>query len=204
MSASDTFDMGAFLALLSQPTPKSTDGGTAGGTAEAYSFIPRGLISTSTLVAKRTALQDELFQYGNDAGGYIQSYEDTHRSISQILTDEIADRYNAQKVANVKAIGDALIEVGKNLQEMEGVPTIAVKANAALATSYIEIGTKLKLVADAKTDKELLSAVQTYNTAADTFTGRYIGLAQLFSGAGVLFAPGDTGSVFTFTNTQQL
>jgi len=205
-STASTDDLAAILAELSTPVSVSASTtASSGGVAEAYSYIPQGLISTTSLSGpKRTDLQQQLYDYGNDAGGYIQSYDNSHRAVVQTLTDEIADRYNDEKDQAVRDVGDALIAVGTHLESIDPVPSVAASDNAALAKSYEDIGAKLKAVPDAKTDQQLLSAVEAYDTAADSFTKRYVALAQLFSGAGVQFGSADPGSVFTFTNSQGL
>jgi hypothetical protein len=192
----------ALLALLSTSSTTSVSAGSSENAqvADAYALIPQGMVATSSASnAKRTALQNALYNYGNAAGAIIGTYEDTHANVPQILKDESVDRTNADKVAAMVAVGNALTQVGKGMAEVADVPSPIVTYNAALAKSYEDIGAKLVLVAQAQSDTDVLATVKAYDSAADTFTTNYVALASYLSATGVTFAPDDPGSVFSFT-----
>ena len=195
------FDMSLFFAGLSQPR---TDTATTPVSSQsdlglAYSFIPSGLVATTTPGPKRSALQEELYQYGNDAGSYISTYEGANTNAGQVLTDQVRDRQSREKAQAVRDIGTALQTAGKNLQGIEAVPSVVASAHAALAESYIQAGIKLAQVPDAQSDTDFITAIQSYNTAAEQLGRNYVALANVFSGTGVRFAPQDPGSVFIFS-----
>ncbi len=200
-SEENSYDFEAFIAKLSaQGRPAS--GGTQGtddSVLSAYAFIPRGLISTSTPRATRTALQQELYDYGNDIGSTIESFEQQHSNTVQILKVQVEDRANPEKAAAVVAIGHELEDLGKILAAMETVPSAMVSTHNALAQSYIEIGKNLALVPSAERDSDFIKAIQTYNASADTFVKNYIQLVSLFGAHGVTFTSSDGGKVFTFS-----
>jgi hypothetical protein len=79
------------------------------------------------------------------------------------------------------------------------VPSQAVEAHKALAQSYIQAGTRLSAIADAKSDADFLKAIEAYNAAADTLANRYIDLTVIFSLSGVTFSQDDPGSIFMFS-----
>lgn len=197
-AASTDFDMSVFLATLS--------GSSASGAASnnvnlntAYAFIPRGLVATTTFAPQRTAGQQALYEYGNEVGSYIQSYENQHRDVAQVLRDQIEDRQNAAKAQGVRDIGTALQNVGRSLGNMEIVPDSVAPLHRTLATSYGEIGQKLAGVPDAQGDQAFIAAIEAYNATADTFIRNYVALATFFSVSGVTFSPQDAGSVFSFS-----
>jgi hypothetical protein len=168
--------------------------------ASAYALIPRGLVATtSAQTATRTAAQQDLYTYGNNVGAIIQTFEDTHRNAPQVLKDQSTDRTNPDKAAAVAAIGNALSKVGADILATPDVPPSVALYSSALGKSYQNIGARLVLVAQAQSDTDFLAAVKTYDSAADTFTGAYVGLASYLSASGVTFSPEDAGSVFSFT-----
>ncbi len=195
------YDFEAFLAKLAAGSAASGQADTNGDDAflSAYAYIPRGLISTTTSRSARTPLQQELYEYGNDVGSTIESFEQQHSNTVQILKDQVEDRASPQKAAAVVSIGHDLEAMGNTLAAMERVPPVIASAHAALAQSYIEIGRNLALIPGAERDSDFIKAIQTYNASADTFTANYIQLISLFGAHGVTFSSSDGGKVFTFT-----
>jgi len=195
-------DFDALISMLS-----SAKGGSASGEnqtnvdtfVDAYSFIPTGLISTSTPTKERTPEQEELYNYGNEAGSEIQSFEDSHRNMPQILKDQFEDPRDAGKIATLLGLGDALAGVGRALEEIGNVPESVRSANASVAKSYKEMGVLLAQVPKAYTDDERISAMLAYNATVETYIKNYVALATILSAYGVTFSPGEPGSVFTFT-----
>lgn len=198
-----TYDFDAFIAKLTKESnPKGqTTTSEQDPLASAYAFIPRGLISTSTSNPTRSTLQQELYEYGNDIGSTVESFEQQHSDTPQILKGQIEDRGDTEKAAAVAGIGRDLEEVGNILTAMETVPSSVASAHNALAKSYIEIGKNLALIPKATGDANFIKAIQTYNASADTFAKNYILMVSLFGAHGVTFSGNDAGKVFTFTPT---
>lgn len=194
----DILDLDAFLASLVQPSG-SASATSSGDVAYAYSFIPKGLISTETVPA-RNPEQQELYTYGNDAASYIQTYEDTNRNAAVALRDQAEDRQNPQKTQAVKLVAAAMRTAGESLLGMESVPESVRATHEALAESYVLAGRELSKVPDANGDDAFISAINAYNSAADTLVKHYVSLATMFSLSGVKFMPTDPGSIFMFTS----
>jgi hypothetical protein len=198
---SDAPDVASILAQLSpksrafENAPKPTGPVTY---AEAYTFVPGGMISTST-GRKRSTEQQALYDYGNEIGGYVQSYDSMHQNVSQIATDALADRQDAEKAERVKQIGRDLYVLGQQISSIEEVPAAAAAANKALGKGYQDVGTALQKVPDAQRDQDLLAAVKTYDAVMDSFIPKYTALVLLFSSFGVTFSPDDPGSAFAFS-----
>jgi len=192
-------DLEALLTNLVRPASQSGTTQTGGTSLDPYSFIPGGLISISSPAKERTPAQKELYDYGNEAGSHIQSFENTHRNAPQTLKDQFEDREDQAKNAGLRALADGLVGVGRALEKMEDVPAGVAAAHAKVATSYQEIGDKLSRVPDAQREQEIIDAMLAYNTAVEVYVKNYIALATLFSAYGVSFRPEDPGSVFTFT-----
>jgi hypothetical protein len=201
-SGSDSFDFSAFITMLSQgSSPAHATPGTGIDTSlqSAYAFIPTGLVSTTTRVHKRTKVQQELYDYGNEAGSYLQSLEEAHRDQAQVLKNWLEDRKDAAKTASVVELGRALWETGRSLSGIESVPENAKAPHDALAKSYMDIGANLALVPKTESDADLLKAIEVYNASADTYAKNYVALVNIFGAYGVAFSSDDSGSVFTFT-----
>ena len=195
----DTFDLDAFIDLIS---PKKTGVGTdTGGSllSDAYSFIPRGLIATSTPTTERTPTQEALHAYGNEAGTYVQVFEERNRDMTRVLKDQFEDRQDAPKKAALLGLADSLAGVGVALLAIENVPELAKSTHANLAESYKAMGVKLARVPDAQTDTENIEAMLAYNASVEEFIKSYVALATLFSLSEVTFRGDEPGSVFMFT-----
>ena len=205
INTNQNFDFDAFIAeLTGQRAQTQTKTNATVDTSSAYAFIPQGLISTTTPSKKMTQAQEDLYNYGNDIGSTIQTFEDTHLSMSQILKDQMEDRENPEKIVAVVHIGTDYVSLGKNLEHADPIPAQVAAAHMAVAKSYQDLGAKLSLVAQARTNEALLSAITTYNASADAFSKNFVALATIFSASGVTFAPTEGGSVFMFTNTAGL
>ena len=198
----DDFNFDEFISMLTQPKTSSVKIDSSLG--DVYSFIPGGLISTSTLTKAKTEIESAIYEYGNDAGSYIQSYDEQYRNAPQILKDQFEDRTNAAKNARLADLGSAMAGVGMSLQNIDIVPPSFEPANKSLGKSYVDMGAKLRAVAAARSDEQVLGAVMAYNASVETFTKSYVALATLFSAYGVSFKPDEAGSVFMFTNTPGL
>lgn len=195
-----TYDFGALLSLLSHPASTSTPAGTS-AQIDAYAFIPSGLIATSSLQAPvRSALQSDLYSYGNDVGDAIVAFENQHPNQPQTLTDQFEQPQNPDANAALKKLGNDLAALGASLSAMELVPSQAKAAHDKLAAAYVDIGTKLAAIPDVQGDDARYDAIQTYDRAAESFAKQFVGLALLFQSYGVTFSPGDGGSVFVFNN----
>ena len=194
----------AQLAANSHTGSKSTSGSTSVTTSSntnIWNFIPSGMIATTSPI-RRTPTQQALYLYGNEIGSYVEGYDAANSNQVQILSDANNDRQNATKAAGVVHIGMSLQTVGAGIAQTTDVPPSAASANAALANSYITIGKALVVVgqSEALSDKELVSAIQAYDSAVNDFNKKYIALATIFSLNGVTFSKGDPGSVFSFSS----
>lgn len=197
-STGEVLDFNAFLAELSGTSSRAPETDAETSVEAAFSFIPSGFISTTTPVKKRSKAQQELYEYGNEAGSYIQSFEDSHRDQSQVLKHWLEDRHDETKRAAVVQLSRALWETGRSLLLLQPVPETASALNKALAESYMEIGANLALVPKAESDTDFLAAINVYNASADTFGKQYVALVNLFGAYGVSFTADDPGSAFTF------
>lgn len=193
------YDFDAFVAELTKTSSvKASSSTDESGTLSAYAYIPRGLISTTTPSAPRSALQQKLFDYGNDIGSTIESFEQQHSNTVQALKAQVEDRADPEKAAAVVKIGRDFEALGKILAAMDPVPSTVAPTHRALAESYIELGKKLALVPSAERDGDFLKAIEAYNASADVFVQNYIRLVSFFGAYGVIFASVDSGRIFTF------
>ncbi len=197
-SRGETFDFNTFLSQLSSPkTGAQTQGSGSVEVINPYSFIPSGLISTSTARA-RTSSQQALYEYGNSIGTLIQAFE-SQSDMVQVMKGQIEDRKNPQKAAALRKIGVSMAEIGVSMEAMTEVPASAQTIHTALAKAYRDGGASFIRISEAKEDQEFLAAITAYNAAADTLNKRLVSIALLFSASNVKFDSGDSGSVFMFS-----
>lgn len=206
-SGNSSFDFNAFLKELTGSLQGNTGGTSASANAntdaqiqQAYSFIPTGLVSTTSLSRiNYTGTKLAIYQYGNNAGSFIQTYEQEYPNDTNVMQNFVEDRQNASKIQAVEQLGAAISSVGKHMQSIQSVPPSMVALNNALAQSYITCGEKLAALPTYQRDSDLAAAVLDYDAAVDTFIKNYSALALSFSANGVTFGQNDAGSVFSFT-----
>ncbi len=201
----EEFDFSAFFAELSrgEMKPQKATGGTSPGSTNPYEFVPTGLIATSSaLSAKRTASQQALYDWGNDTGSYIQSFESQNRTMVQVLKSHAEDRTDEAKAASLMKLAASMKELGSSIGRMDSVPAAAQGVNEKLATAYTTAGGGLERIAESSTDKGFIEAVQAYNGSAESVVRAFIAVSALFSASGVKFDAGDAGSVFLFSNAR--
>ncbi|TSC86990.1 MAG: hypothetical protein G01um10148_95 [Parcubacteria group bacterium Gr01-1014_8] len=187
--------------------PKSTTDEVAtepDGTPSLYSFIPSGLMSTTGSAKQRTPAQDELFEYGNSVGSYIQGFDDLHGNMIQVLKDAYEDRKDPEKIARAMQIGADYVQLGKELEEMEVGPKVVRSAHLALAKAYQVAGSNMIAKMKTSSDEDFIAAVNTYNQSVEDFTKRYIALVTIFEVAEVQFSQDDPGKVFMFQSAPSL
>lgn len=165
---------------------------------EVYALLSGGPSMTPTPKA-RSEVQQALYEYGNQVGLAVLTFENAHADMAQVLKDWIADRADPSKIAAVNSLAQGLTDAGRSLEGLPQVPETARSANTALARAFADSGDKLRAVASAAgSDTTLVAAMKTYNAAAESFTTSYIGLVDLFSIYDVHFGSSDPGSAFQF------
>lgn len=195
--ASEGFDLASFAALLSNPHAPVAQADSSVDTS-AYSFIPSGLIATTTLAKPRSALQDALYLYGNEVGDAIVSFEGSHPNQPAILKDHAEQPEKPEAQAALKRLADDIAHVGESIDGIEPVPAQAKAAHSALVAAYKLLGDRLGTVSQTHGNDPLFDAIVSYNASADDFAKKFVSLALLFQAYGVTFSPGDGGSVFVF------
>jgi hypothetical protein len=200
--AADT-DLASLLATLTTqlqtPVPQGTDSGVT--SISSYDFIPQGLLSTSSsAVVHRSGKTLELYDYGNEIGSYVQSYENSHRGVATILKNQIEDRADSAKGQAVRDVGSALAKIGVSMEHMDQIPASVGTLHTNLAKSYEDAGAKLAAIPDAQSDQQFVAAIEAYNASADALTQNFVTLAEFFSLSQVTFTSDDSGSVFSFTS----
>ncbi len=191
-------DWESLLGQLLEP-----EAGTASnveGTTDAYSFIPRGMISTTDSVEQKTAEQQELFDYGNRVGALIRAFEEAHVNMIPQLKDAYADRGNAAKRETAEKIGEDYQVLGKELEALADVPASVRNMHLSIARAYQDAGKKMITKLRTTSDEEFLAEMKTYNASVLQFTNSFVALATYLSASGVKFSHSDAGSVFTFTS----
>jgi len=195
-------EISELLAQLSSALPsssgKETDLSSVGEFA--YSFIPQGLISTSTVV-EISAEDKALYEYGNTIGIYITAFESRSGASTNVLKDHAEDLGDSAKSSALERLGSDMRGVGETLLLIEDVPEGAASAHTELATSYQNAGEALIAVSKVQGATEFLSAIETYNAAADTLLRSYVALSLIFSINQIGFTESDAGSVFMFKSS---
>lgn len=197
-SEEEAFNFEKLLTTISAPNISvSTESETS---LDPYSFVPTGFISTSSGQKIRTPVEQSLYNYGNEAGSLIQSFESSFKNAPQILKDQFEDREDAAKRNALLTLAGGLEGVGIQLEKIEDVPAPIAGAHAKVAASYQELGKKLALLPEAKREETILDAMLSYNGAVEVYVKNYVSLATIFTAYGVTFSPDDPGSIFMFTN----
>lgn len=167
--------------------------------ARVYGAIPQALIATTT-PSGRSPRQQELFEYGNEAGEAILLFERLHPNTAQVLKDQAEDRSDAAKAAALVALGNALASIGTTMQKIENVPDDIASLNDSLAQGYIDAGVKLARVPQAQSDEDFVKAILTYDSSVHVLAQRFGAVASYFALNDVTFANTDAGSAFSFSS----
>lgn len=171
-----------------------------------YRYVPASLATTTTVRERPDERTEALLMYGNEIGASIQSYETRWSDQALILRRFVEDMDNPEKAQRVADLADALVTLGDSIENTSPdlMPSDIAPMNAALANGYREIGEKLRVVGQARSNPELLDAVTAYNTAARSFANKYLAIVTLMSVEEVPFNKDDPGSVFVFEPTVSL
>lgn len=193
------------------PQPTSAQAEPAGTTInslfnDAYSLLPRGLISTAIPKQKvRTSEEQTLYDYGNAVGAHIKSFESSHKD-STALKNFFPEKGgfssgDATAVGAVLALGNDYSQLGATIANMSSVPPEALTLHAALAKSYGEVGSGLALLAKTPVGGDITKEILAYDSIADAFIKNFVALAEFFSVRGIKFSASDPGNVFSFSAT---
>lgn len=189
------------LSLLIQKT-SSQEGarGEASGysLAELYALIPRGFVATTSISKARTPRQQSLYEYGNLLAGPIESYGDIHVNQSQMLRDYFEDRGNSAKTQSALGIASDLKRAGKEILEIEIVPTEVAAMHKKLADAYESLGESLERVVRAQGDENIEKAIGAYAVHIDHYLSAYLAFVTFFRTAEIEFLEQDPGRMFTF------
>ncbi|HEY4519996.1 MAG TPA: hypothetical protein VJH33_03095 [Candidatus Paceibacterota bacterium] len=197
----DTFDYEAFLASLKPTSYPVSETDDPSFIADVYALLPQGLVSTTT-AQRRTSIQQALYEYGNEVGGFIDSFDSAYQDQQvAILDDYHADPENPEKQEPMRLLAQSIAHIGLEMTRMEPefIPKTMSAPHALLAQRYQEAGRALEAIIGTKTDEELLARIEEYNATADALGLALVNLLILFESAGVGFASYDPGSVFTFS-----
>lgn len=194
-----SFDWGSFITALTHP-PKQTDTGSSTSISDAYAFIPTGLFSIPEPQSAITMPESQkpLYNWGQDAGSIVLSFEGEHPNQPQVLTDFINDRQNPSKIAAMKQLGADFAAVGENISNIDPDPSQMKTAAPALAKAYKEIGQNLAAIPDAVGDEALVKAILTYDTSAEAFVQKFVNVVQILQASGVKYSQNEPGGVFMF------
>lgn len=194
-------DVAALLAQLVQNTPTTPSSASSPlpNEPDSYSFIPKGLVSTDVGPKKRTAAQEDLFDYGNEVATYVKGYEDTHYNSPQILKDHVEDRTNPDKIRALKILGSDMQELGNQLKDLPDVPADVAGMHRTYANAYFAAGANLLLIADTTTDAQFVDAIGKYNAIVEKLSTQFQLLIVLFGTNEVTFSSADPGKIFMFT-----
>lgn len=171
---------------------------------EIYHFIPKNIGSVGVSEqSKMTKAQQELYNYGNEAGSFIELYSSIWAPVQAgIHRSYVEDRGNPEKATALKKLGNGLYEVGLGLGGMEIIPSAMTKQHRDLVAAYKTAGEKTEAIAFAITDDDLYVALVDYNRSADEFLRSYLAITTVFTLNSVTFKETDPGSVFVYNASQ--
>ncbi len=180
-------------------TTKNQDGEDL-SLSDIYSYVPSNSIPfVKPTTSTRTPLQDSLYNYGNDAGSIVESHDERYPNVATVMDAFFKNRSDPTALKGVKGLAASLAQAGQEIAALETVPANVASLNASLALDYKDLATKLSALTESKSDTELVGAITTYNTSAEAFAKTNVGIATLFSAAGVHFSSTEAGRMFQFT-----
>ena len=184
---------------------KTADTGINSFFNNAYSLLPRGLISVSIPKPEtRTSEEQALYDYGNAVGANIKEFESTHKN-NTALKNFFPEQggYSSGDSSAVNAVillANDYSQLGKTIASIGSVPEGVQALHLALAKSYVEVGDGLAVIASTKAGGDIIPAILAYDNSAGIFIKNFVALAEFFSARGIKFSAGDPGSIFQFSN----
>ena len=164
--------------------------------ADVYSFIPSGSFQVGGAdEPTRTPAQTALYQYGNDLGNIIKSFENLHQNQVSVFKDFAEDRANATKQAAMKKLAADYTDMGQTIGSIEP-PTQAKALHAALMKNYAAVGVAMAAIPSTLRDEDAVAAMEAYDTVADSFVRSLVNVALVFPAYQIQFRNDDGGSVF--------
>lgn len=185
--------LSTYLSTLGQGNANGTNGGNGFDLSQFFSFTIGGASPGG-----RTDIQEVLYGYGNTAGTAIKALDslsaDTNEKLAAFLeepSDATAEGVSTV-AARLTATGERLIAAGE-------APSQIAEQIAALAERYADAGVSLELLAEARSDDALLTAIEAYGEKAQALASAFVAVADVFADQGVRFEEGDAGSIFMFS-----
>lgn len=196
---------------------------------EQYLRFFQSLANILSPIDARTPEQKALFNYGNEAGSLIKTFEDTHAGVVQTLkaffdthtdTSKIAGSPEAAKAyaqltaasgvpistvpkataaSELQAVANDYAQLSAKIAGIRDVPPEAEAVNSKLAKGYADVAQGLSKLGQAEGNAQMLDAINAYNANADEFIKNYVAMVKLFSARGVKFGANDSGAIFSFS-----
>jgi hypothetical protein len=162
------------------------------------SFVTRNTAVQSSPLNTETDAQKNIHTYGNAAGTIVQSLESANINAHTDLTDFFTHP-NTDTAEKVTTIGENLKQAGRALRAIGSVPADVQVANEELAAAYQKAGDSIIAVAALRTDADIVSALDIYNTHVENVGAAFVALVTLFKKQGIRFEDTEAGSAFVFT-----
>lgn len=201
----DSFDLNSFKEMLNQSLPKqnmqASPAATSSDFSNPYLFVPRGLVSMSSLAPPEALTQEQkaMFDYGNALGALIQSFDDSHKDTTAIMDAFFKDRGNQIRITPLLEVANDYERLAERISALGNVPPVLKDRHASFSLGYGGISKGLIGLTKTMGDKETADAVFEYNKSADFFIKNFVGLANFFTINGIKFSSGDSGSIFQFS-----
>ncbi|MBM3260825.1 hypothetical protein FJY93_00205 [Candidatus Kaiserbacteria bacterium] len=201
-----SFDFNAFMQKLSSSgtsasqIPVGTSINTPIIQEESYPFVPPELFSSPDAPPARSALQQELYTYGNTAGSFLKTYEQMHANDVAVMQRFFDTRTSAPNTTALRQVANDFKAVGLNMKTVQQVPAPAASIHKNLAESYIVVADKMIAMLSTANDEDFIQAVLTYNAAVEENLKHLVALIDTFANNGVKFGPSESGSVFMFSS----
>ena len=184
---------------------KTADTGINSFFNNAYSLLPRGLISVSIPKPEtRTPEEQALYDYGNAVGANIKAFESAHKN-NTALKNFFPEQggYSSGDSSAVNAVirlANDYSQLGKTIASIGSVPEGVQALHLALAKSYVEVGGGLAVIASTRAGGDIIPAILAYDNSAGIFIKNFVALAEFFSARGIKFSAGNPGSIFQFND----
>ena len=199
----------AIEALLKSIAPSKFVGNMTSGEKsldEVYHFIPKNILTLAPQSAQKlTDAQQGLYTYGNEAGSIVENYDSQWGATqANIHRSYVEDRESIEKAAELARLAKGLADVAGSLSAIEFVPTGMTLRHKDLIAAYTAVGEQTLAISKARTDDELLPAIENYNASAEQFLRSYLAISTIFTLNSVSFGTTDPGRVFVYSERQQL
>ncbi len=159
------------------------------------SWMPTKFNNNPTKPQNKTALEQEIYDYGNNIGKLIKDFSNTSGNHNKLMSDFVKDTHSANNILKLESLAENYKLLAKQIKNTNApIPMKAVADNLSLG--YASVGEATLQLSKQRTDEELLKEIYKYNKTVEDFAISFIKFSKIFRLYGIRYNKGEPGDIF--------